>query len=52
MIKVLSVDDHALLREGIAALVNAESGHEGWLRNGFRLQNELRLWEIRSGRTI
>ena len=25
MIKVLSVDDHALLREGIAALVNAES---------------------------
>jgi DNA-binding NarL/FixJ family response regulator len=39
MIKVLSVDDHALLREGIAALVNAESdmklvaeatnGHEG-----------------------
>src|ERR1700716_59969 len=25
MIRVLSVDDHALLREGIAALVNAES---------------------------
>src|SRR5271163_4967756 len=25
MIKVLSVDDHALLREGIAAMVNAES---------------------------
>ena len=25
MIKVLSVDDHALLREGIAALVKAES---------------------------
>src|SRR6195256_916748 len=25
MIKVLSVDDHPLLREGIAALVNAES---------------------------
>jgi DNA-binding NarL/FixJ family response regulator len=25
MIQVLSVDDHALLREGIAALVNAES---------------------------
>jgi DNA-binding NarL/FixJ family response regulator len=25
MIKVLAVDDHALLREGIAALVNAES---------------------------
>src|ERR1700680_3360437 len=25
MIKVLSVNDHALLREGIAALVNAES---------------------------
>ena len=25
MIAVLSVDDHALLREGIAALVNAES---------------------------
>jgi DNA-binding NarL/FixJ family response regulator len=25
MIEVLSVDDHALLREGIAALVNAES---------------------------
>src|SRR5208282_2760048 len=25
MIKVLSVDDHALLREGIAAVVNAES---------------------------
>src|ERR1700689_5122140 len=25
MIKVLTVDDHALLREGIAALVNAES---------------------------
>jgi hypothetical protein len=24
MIKVLSVDDHPLLREGIAALVNAE----------------------------
>ena len=25
MIRVLSVDDHPLLREGIAALVNAES---------------------------
>src|ERR1700691_5681369 len=25
MIRVLSVDDHALLREGIAALINAES---------------------------
>jgi YesN/AraC family two-component response regulator len=25
MTKVLSVDDHALLREGIAALVNTES---------------------------
>jgi DNA-binding NarL/FixJ family response regulator len=35
MIGILSVDDHALLREGIAALVKAESGHEGWSRNGF-----------------
>ena len=28
VIRVLSVDDHALLREGIAALVNAESDME------------------------
>jgi len=28
LIRVLSVDDHALLREGIAALVNAESDME------------------------
>ena len=25
LIRILTVDDHALLREGIAALVNAES---------------------------
>jgi DNA-binding NarL/FixJ family response regulator len=28
LIRVLTVDDHALLREGIAALVNAESDME------------------------
>ena len=48
MIKVLSVDDHARLREGIAALVNAESDMEA--SNGqdaiekFRLHVEEWQW--------
>jgi DNA-binding NarL/FixJ family response regulator len=39
MIKVLAVDDHPLLREGIAALVNAESDMKL-----FRRVN-LEMWE-------
>ena len=29
-IRVLTVDDHALLRQGIAALINGESDMKGW----------------------
>src|SRR5271167_3730190 len=45
MIKVLSVDDHALLREGIAALVNAESDMKlvGEASNGLDAIEKFRL---------
>jgi DNA-binding NarL/FixJ family response regulator len=39
MIRVLSVDDHPLLREGIAALVNAESDMK-LVANGFSFRTE------------
>jgi DNA-binding NarL/FixJ family response regulator len=40
MIKILSVDDHALLREGIAALVNEESDMKAGSGTDFGFQTK------------
>ena len=44
MIRVLSVDDHPLLREGSAALVNAECDMK-LVAEWIRLQNGVKSWD-------